>query len=26
VVQVTNALGGAKHKMFCVYMSLGEYR
>jgi len=24
VLQVTNALGGAKHKMFCVYMSLGD--
>jgi hypothetical protein len=24
VVQVANPLGGGKHKMFCMYMSLGK--
>ncbi len=24
LIQVTNPLGGAKHKLFCVYLTLGK--
>jgi len=24
-VQVTNPLGGSKHKLFCIYMTIGKF-